>query len=349
MDGPSETEPLRFAIPWTKLIDNVGSHFHNKNLKVQTMQKKKASVSDFKLARERTFSNLDIIAGHEVEGGIDNIRIKLANATANSEAVPALSSDVLRAGNFSDLLKDEEQKQEESGQVEKKLLGKGDSSASLDDDMDSPAKSPGSSPSGTKVPFFDRDRQVNAAQRSSTSSLESLKQALQQLQESITRGLASMDSSEEAVFQKEKSVLLARAKGIAAFFAGERDLEVYCRQFDYQVGKAKEGLAPPCRNYRELKPYAYLQQLVQSYSKCSTKEEVTIISKSLAIHKRPIISLQSSIRGTFEELQKARDLRKKHEKKRGKSDPETPASKKKKVGDVFENIQEVVWECLASF
>ena len=348
MDGPNEHEPLRFRVPYEKLLDDLGAHYHFKNVQAQTVNKKKANAGDFKAARERSFSNMSQIAGYEVEGGLDHVRFKLACASASTDdGLPPLSSDVLRAGSFSELKEDEEPMAPEEDESPTKGRARKSGKAGDEGNGDADDDSVGKSPSEGKTPFFDRDRQVNAAQRSASSSLDALKQSLTQLQDAITKGLASMDAGEEESFKKEKEVLSARAKGLPVLFGTELEIEEYCRQFDYVLGRTAEGLAPPCRNYREIKPLGVLEKLVGSYARCTTKEEVTAISKEIGALKRPIVSLQASIKSTFEELQKAREVRKKRsgEKKRGASSTEA-APKKKKIGDLFEHVQEVpVKEC----
>ena len=108
------------------------------------------------------------------------------------------------------------------------------------------------------------------------------------------------------------------------------------------VGRASEGLAPPCRNYREINPLSELEKLVESYVSCTTKEEVATISRDIGALKRTTLSLQVSIKSTHDELQKARELWKTRagaEKKREGSSTEPVL--KKRSGDVFEHVQEV--------
>ena len=190
------------------------------------------------------------------------------------------------------------------------------------------------------------DRQVASARRSAMSSLESFRVLVDKTAQSVTALLGSFDAAEESFFSSEINILTKRSEYFEAVRKGKDAVDEYIKQYRYKVGSSREQLAPPIREYAEVRSLACLQELCQGFDTCETKESLLQTVRDLANMKRPMQSLVTNIAATVTELTNARDARRKKKvemKRKASTGSDLSGSDKKpkrKPGDVFELVTE---------
>ena len=347
MLGPNESQPLRFRVSTDTAVDFFDQHTHKKNASALTKGPKHATADDFRQMRTRTLGDMGTLGGVDMDMDFEDLAVRMSADASASEGqnAPAMSSDILRVGSVQSLLPPEPLKKKNSESFDADHEG-GDGCENGSDNDAGSARDEGDDPPVRK-PYFDRDRQVQSAKRTANLSLDALKKNLERTSTSVKKTLESMDAAEAAEFVNERKLLEERAKGIAAFFTSATELNNYIRLFDYHVGSGVKSKTPPCRNYADLKCWQALQEVVSKYDECSTKEELSNVSKDLAVMKRPITALQASIQSTSTELAKACESRRKRlendkKKRTGSELTESEKKRKRKPTDIFEYLAEVL-------
>ena len=323
-------------------VDLEEKHYHQKAAVGTTKAGKHSTAEDFRRMSSRTFDDLSVLGGVDMEEDYDTLasRMCAGQAAGSADALgseSAFRSDVMRVPSLSLVLPEKPRAKSEKGEEE----DCGASSAGSDGGPEDPPSS------GKKQPFFDRDRQVPSARQAATEGLATLKSSISKLKTAVTQSLDSFDMSEKEAFAKEREILSARAQGLDAVLSGQDALDKFLGQFTYTMGTGTQSLAPPFRNYMSLKPWSDVEALLGRYDACQDRDTLNTIGRDLASSKRPISALIGSVQSTLNEIQKARETRNKkitNEQKRaqdGAADGASSKKKKKPDTDVFQLVADV--------
>ncbi|OLQ13846.1 hypothetical protein AK812_SmicGene2046 [Symbiodinium microadriaticum] len=304
LKGPAK-KPLRIAITKEDMIYN-----YNNLSKKRSIQK----------AVKRVMSNHDSVGGSAaLPQSID----EMAKLMVSGGAGAAFDAANIQVGDVRNLMP-VQMEVDESGDTKADKDGAKDKNAAEDEESAEEEKD-------KEKPrrWFDKDRNINTAQRSLVSQEKKLRETYDQSVWELTSHLnyiRALSSEERLHYKGEEKIASVRLQFLHALDGKASELSDLIESFSSTssptkggsgaslddnssvAGVAALGNAPPCSQFKELQIFDALYMCKDELLSCETAEEIADVKKSFAKLKAPILDLLSSAQAVLNDIRKVHKL-----------------------------------------
>ncbi|CAE7445809.1 CCB1, partial [Symbiodinium necroappetens] len=304
LKGPAK-KPLQIAITKEDMIYN-----YNNLSKKRSIQK----------AVKRVMSNHDSVGGSAaLPQSID----EMAELMVSGGAGAAFDAANIQVGDVRNLMP-VQMEVDEPGDTKADKDGAKDKNAAEDEESAEEEKD-------KEKPrrWFDKDRNINAAQRSLVSQEKKLRETYDQRVSELTSHLnyiRALSSEERLHYKGEEKIASVRLQFLHALDGKASELSDLIESFSSTssptkggsgaslddnssvAGIAALGNAPPCSQFKELQIFDVLYMCKDELLSCETAEEIADVKKSFAKLKAPILDLLSSAQAVLNDIRKVHKL-----------------------------------------
>ena len=300
-----KAKPLQFRVSLGKYLDMESEYKHVKNVSSGQRMKGDIGQEQLQVLRQQALNNheqLHVAGAQVVDFG--SIAQQMAGGT-NSQPGQAFYADNLHVGKdgLDDFINSESEPEEQEGEAEQD----GEDQAA-EKDKEKPA------------PFFDRDSAVTGAKRACTLTMQNFENGISKARRECEETLAAASELKpemQAHFIDETKLARSRLNGLVAVLEGPDALAEYKASFDklMAMGAASDavevGLSPPTRSYTQLVALSELQAHLSKFARVRSKDDLDLLSRTIADQKKPIIALVNALGSARLQLAKAMAQRQK--------------------------------------
>ncbi len=294
--GPPK-EPLRIRVKTSDKVNFKNAHSRKRKILMEEKGLKKCEDEDIDRLTKRTLANHDKIG----TGSSDVDLAGLAQGMVTGGAGEAFNNFNMNIQDITKLVQEIVVKEEqEDGDAE-------------DAEVAEPGKK------RAKVPWFDRDRSVNAASRAAQKQIDKVKHVFRKVIDALGQAITQVEqlpASEQVHYAGELKIARVRLTTMQKLEGTEDDLRAHLCSFKQGLQPSPKklasssdgglGNAPPCGQYEGLVLLSYLDVQIQAFQEVQTKDDITLIKKKLSDLKGPIADLISCSNAALADINKVK-------------------------------------------
>ncbi|CAL1151620.1 unnamed protein product [Cladocopium goreaui] len=295
--GPAKAS-LRLRIHTEDLVDDVKRVAKEKKVVMHGQQTKKATAEDVEKMSKSLMVNHD-----KIQGGVSES--EAARSFVSSDNMDGIS---ITLNDVSLLVPDEDAQDEAEEDAEEK---------DEEGEEDTTEKK-------SKKKWFDRDREVNKAQRQMSTALSQVQtkaSAVKEQLEKVLAEVAALPTNQQESLKGEEVIVQARLECLQKLYGSEEALQTHIRSIASKAlssarsstGTAADpsiclGLAAPCQSYQKLITFEACKSTAGRVLDCSDLEGIERVKKEAADARSPIVELVSACKSATGDITKALKL-----------------------------------------
>ena len=290
---------------------------------MQGASKKKATAEDVQKMAKGLMMNHDSVGGH-ASMSLETAAVRL-NSNADLQGVEAALADVAA------LREETDGEDEAEDEADEKTDNDDD-----DDNEDEGRRKGGKKPK--KGTWFDRDRQVNRAQKALLGQHDKLLASAKDevsTAAALRKDVQQLSAKDKKLVEGDLLILTRRELCLCATLEGERELRSVLASYDDSglpsaASAASDplkglGKAPPTRTFRDLKPFSVWKEEIDAVLDCQSNDDIEKITGDC---RGPLADLVGATKSACKDLSRALQAIKKAA---SQKPPEQKAAKRMKT------------------